>query len=70
MQEVQSSQNFSNIQLELLKLYSTDIENSELLEIKNYLANFFAKKAISEADSIWESENFDNELMDKWLDEN
>ena len=70
MQELQNSKNFSNIQLELLKLYSTDIKNSELLEIKNYLANFFAKKAISEADAIWESENFNNELMDKWLDEN
>jgi len=69
MQKVQNNQNLSNIQLELLKLYSTDIEKDDLLEIKKFLANFFAKKAINEANKIWEEKNFDNELMDKWLNE-
>ena len=67
MQELQNNQNFSNIQLELLKLYSTDVKESELLEIKEYLANYFAKKAINEADTIWDEKNFNDELMEKWL---
>jgi len=46
MQELTINQNFSNIQLELLKLYSTDVKENELLDIKNYLAKYFAKKAI------------------------
>jgi len=52
MQEQRLNQNFSNIQLELLKLYSTNIKESELLEIKNYLAKYFAQKAVSQANGI------------------
>ena len=31
-----------------------NIPDADLLEIKRYLARFFMKKAISEADKIWE----------------
>ena len=69
MQELRINQNFSNIQLELLKLYSTNIQENELLDIKNYLAKYFAQKAVSKADAIWDAKGFDNNEMDKWLDE-
>jgi len=63
MQEERLNQNFSNIQLELLKLYSTDIKDSELIEIKNYLAQYFAQKAINQADAIWDIKGFDDKQM-------
>ena len=44
----------SNLQQELLKLYSSDIEDADLLNIKVWLANYFADKAIREADTIWQ----------------
>ncbi|NOZ90650.1 MAG: hypothetical protein GXO60_05110 [Epsilonproteobacteria bacterium] len=69
MQELRVNQNFSNIQLELLKLYSTNIQESELIEIKDYLAKYFAKKAINGADTIWDAKGFDNDEMDRWLNE-
>lgn len=69
MQELATNQNFSNIQLELLKLYSTDVKENELLDIKNYLAKYFAEKAIQEADAIWDANDLDNDTMDKWLNE-
>lgn len=69
MQELAINQNFSNIQLELLKLYSTDVKENELLDIKNYLAKYFAEKAIQEADAIWDAKGLDNNTMDKWLNE-
>ena len=68
MQELRVNQNFSNIQLELLKLYSTNIQENELLDMKNYLAKFFAQKAVNKADAIWDVKGFDNNEMDKWLD--
>ena len=34
----------SNLQQELLKLYSTDIGEADLLHIKRFLATYFAKK--------------------------
>ena len=69
MQELRLNQNFSNIQLELLKLYATNIEERELLDIKNYLAKYFAQKAVSRADAIWDVKGFDNNKMDEWLNE-
>ena len=63
------AQRLSNVQLEILKLYSTDLSFSELLEFKQELANFFAKKAIQDADRIWEQKGLTNDCMDTWLNE-
>ncbi len=59
----------SNIQQELLKLYSSDIEEADLLHIKRYLAKYFAFKAIGDADAIWDQKGYTNETMDQWLNE-
>jgi hypothetical protein len=58
---------FSNLQLELLKLYATNVPEADLLEIKRFLARFFMKKAITEADEIWDDRQYTPELMTKWL---
>ena len=59
----------SNIQLELLKLYSADISEADLLHIKRYLAKYFAFKAIGEADQAWDEKGYTNDTMDQWLNE-
>ena len=59
----------SNIQQELLKLYSSNIADSDLQNIKKFLAKYFASKAIEEADRIWNEKGYSNETMDKWLTE-
>ncbi len=69
MQVENRENSLSNIQLELLKLYSTDIKEEELLEIKSYIANFFSKKAVQEADKLWDENSLTNEDMDRWLNE-
>ena len=46
----------SNVQLELLKLYSTDLSEKDLTALKNLLAKFYAERAIQTADQIWEHE--------------
>ena len=57
----------SNLQLELLKLYASNISEPDLLEIKRDLARFFMKKAITEADKIWDERQYTLELMQQWL---
>ena len=64
-----NAQPLTNLQLELLKLYSTNLNQTELVEIKRMLANYFAKKAIAEADKIWDEKGLSNEDMKKWLNE-
>jgi hypothetical protein len=56
---------FSNLQLELLKLYATNVPEADLLEIKRFLARFFMKKAITEADEIWDERQYTPELITK-----
>lgn len=65
----QPSSPLTNLQLELLKLYGTDLADEELQEVKQLLARFFARKAIDEADRVWDERGLTNEDMDTWLDE-
>jgi hypothetical protein len=57
----------TNLQLELLKIYSFDIDDAQLLEIKKLLAKYFAEKATAEADRLWDERGWTNETMREWL---
>jgi len=57
----------SNVQIELLKLYSTDLSEEDLQELKSLLADFYAKKSIHQANLIWDEKGFSDVLMNKWL---
>ena len=57
----------TNIQVELLKLYSTDISEHELLELKDILAKFYAQKSIKYANKAWKEKDLTNKDMDDWL---
>jgi hypothetical protein len=56
-------QPFSNLQLELLKLYSKNVSENDLLQIKLFLAQYFAEKAMDEADRIWEEKDYTAEKI-------
>ncbi len=57
----------SNIQLELMKLYSTNLSDTELDELKDVLSKFYAEKAVAKADAIWDERCLTNVDMDEWL---
>lgn len=59
----------SNLQQELLKIYSSDISEEDLLYIKRYLAKYFAEKAVKEADEIAFQKGYTGETMNQWLNE-
>jgi len=59
----------SNMQKELLKLYSTDIPEDQLQEIKFLLSNFFAEKASDEMDRLWDENKWDDQTMNQWENE-
>ena len=54
----------TNLQLELLKLFSNPVSNDELLEIKDLLVQYFANKAMDLADEAWEKNKW-NEKDEK-----
>ena len=39
------------------------------MELKDMLAKFYADKATSQADTIWNKRGLSNEDMDKWLNQ-
>lgn len=57
------------LQLELLKLYGTDLPSDELLEVKRLLGRYFGRNAIRSADRIWDERKLTDEDMLAWLDE-
>lgn len=59
----------SNLQQEILKLYSQDLNEEDLLSVKRLLSKYFADKAIKEADQIWTEKGYTQETMENWLNE-
>lgn len=59
----------TDLQLHLLKLFSREITNYELLDIKRMLADYFSTKLVAEADTVWNEKGLTNEDMDNWLKE-
>jgi len=57
----------SNLQIELLQLYSQNVSEEDLIAIKRLLARFFADRASDEMDKLWEEEGWTNDTMDDWL---
>lgn len=63
----ETSPRFSNLQLELLRLYSRDVSDEELLDIKKLLADYFAQRAIKGANAWWDANNFTDADVDRML---
>lgn len=63
---MQTGQPLSNLQLELLKVFSRNVPDEDLREIKALLFNYFAQKAANLADEVWEQEGFTEEKMNEW----
>jgi len=58
---------FSNAQLELLKLFSTDLSEEDMKELKRLLLEFKFKKVTELADKAWEEKGWTDEDVDRML---
>ncbi len=65
----QTASKLSPLQLELLKVYSFNPSEKELLEIKNMLAAFFAHRFVEKVHSAAADKGISNETLDQWLNE-
>jgi hypothetical protein len=61
------SQPFTNVQLELLRVFSHQIEETALYELRKVLAQFFAQRAIAAADTAWEQNGWTDADVDRLL---
>jgi len=58
---------FNNVQLEILKLFSADLSEMELEEVKRILLEFKFKRVTALADEAWEKKGWTNEDIDQLL---
>ena len=66
---MQQTNHFTNLQLELLKVFSFNIDEKQLSDIRLMLAEYFSKNISSEIDMLWDKNNWDNDLMKIWSEE-
>lgn len=60
--------NLSNLQIELLKLFSIDVPDQDLIAIKRLLVNYFADKASDEMDKLWDEKGGTEKTMEEWVE--
>jgi len=52
------SQPLTNLQLEILKTFSHQLSDEDLKALRKLIADFFAERAISEANKVWDEEKW------------
>ncbi|QMU63806.1 MAG: hypothetical protein GKR88_05530 [Flavobacteriaceae bacterium] len=60
-------QPLSNTQLEILKAFSHKLTKKELLEFKEMIAQYFAKRAIKGANKVWDEKKWTDGIVDEML---
>ena len=61
------NQPLTNAQLEILKVFSHNLSTKELAEFKNWIADYFAKRAIKAANKAWDDNDWKDEDVDRLL---
>lgn len=54
----------SNVQLELLKLYSVGIDDQTLNDLKKEMAQFFLKRLRQQADAVWVEKEYSDTFFE------
>ena len=59
----------SNLQIELLKLFNYNLQEKQLIEIKNLLSSYFAQNITKDIDELWDKKKWDDKTIDNWKNE-
>ena len=59
----------SNLQMELLKLYPYTVSAEDLTEIRQLLADYFARKIDREMDQLWQEKGWNDQTIEQWKTE-
>jgi hypothetical protein len=59
----------TNLQFEIVKMFNYELNNNELVEIKNLLANYFQNKIDRNMDKLWADNGWTNDTMLQFLNE-
>lgn len=57
----------TELQLELVKTFSRPLPEDQVLEIRQLLADYFARKVDEEVDRVMEERGYDEHTIEEWL---
>ncbi len=60
----------TNIQAELLKVFSRQIPDEDLVELRRVMATFLLQKARQRADAVWQVKGHTDSTFDQLLNDN
>lgn len=60
---------FSNLQIELLKLYAHQVDERDLVQIKELIRQYFATRLSNLADEAWTRNGWTDQDMDDLLND-
>ncbi|MEM7655733.1 MAG: hypothetical protein AAF399_06350 [Bacteroidota bacterium] len=63
------SAKLTNLQLELLRMFSRELSPKQLLEVKQLLVTYFANQVSDQMDALWEERGWTEETMELWTNE-
>ncbi len=60
----------TNLQIELLKLFSQDLPEEKLKALKELISDYLIDTARDEADNVWDEKGYIEKTVKKWLHKN
>jgi len=57
----------TELQLELVKTFARPLPEDQVLEIRQLLADYFARKVDEESERIFEERGYDERTIEEWL---
>ena len=66
---MENAGNLSNLQMELLKMFHYNLSESQLLEVKKVLSDFFAKNLSTEINKFWDENDWDEKTIESLKNE-
>jgi hypothetical protein len=62
---MKTTSKITNLQQELLKIFSFELSEKQLLDVKDILASYFANAATHEMDKLWDEKKWTDKSMKK-----
>ena len=64
-----AAKKLSNLQIELLEVFTYDLSDEQLVEIRDLLTNYFSEKVSTGIDKLFEDNNWGEEKIEEWSNE-
>ncbi len=66
---METNNQLTHLQLELLKLFSFEVSEAQIKDIKQILAKYFEQKITEDMDKLFEQNNWDESKIEEWSQE-